>query len=93
MHIEVNGTALIRALTTGNEREIEADELAWEEHIEERAMGAEATYAARFDFEDGHVAWEVTEYPVGAFNSKHTHEVRVKLVRDFQISLVHDEDD
>lgn len=90
MHVELKGTALIRALTTGNEREIAADELAWEEHTEEREMGEETTYAARIDFEDGHVAWELTEYPVDAFNSKHTHEVKVKLVRDFQISLVHD---
>lgn len=90
MRVDVKGTARVRAMTSGNELTIEADELDFDTHSRERGMGEETVYGAKVDFEDGSISWELTEYPVGVLNFQNTHTDKLKLLRDFQITLLHD---
>lgn len=93
MPIRANGVAQVKLLD-GKTVNVQPDELHFEPtSSSERGMGTETTYSATVDFDDdASITWEVTEYPVGAFNSSDTHGVKAMLVSDFNFSFEHDPD-
>ncbi|WP_434721376.1 hypothetical protein [Mesorhizobium sp. RIZ17] len=96
MHVETTGVARIRHRDTGEEFEIERDELEWEatDGDGDRQMGPETIYTAEIAHPDlGDLRWELSEYPVGVTNHV-THNFGAhELLEDFDIAVILDPED
>ena len=94
MIIECTGTAIIANQITGEEFEIEADELNWEAAGgTERSMGQENHYQASIEHETlGSLSWNLWEYPSGIENMQSTEVGTNKVVQDFSYNLEHEDE-
>lgn len=74
--------------------EIHAKELDWEEvGVEERSMGPETFYAAVVEHPElGELVWELSEYPIGAFNDADTNVGPHQLLKNVEVGLGHPPD-
>lgn len=90
----VVGNAIIRHSETGEEFSISRDELDWDCESEDRNMGAEHHYSATVSHPDlGDLTWSIWEYPEGVMNNTETDANGHVVVKDFGLSLDHEEDE
>lgn len=94
MQIYTRGTARIRHSETGQVYDIDPSEIEWDEvGGEERQMGAEMFYAATIEHPElGSLAWEISEYPIGAENFRETDVGKHELLEDFEFGFGHEPD-
>lgn len=92
MIIYARGTAIIEHYDSGEQFEINDNELDWESvGGDNRGMGPEAIYEALVEHEKlGDLRWTVSEYPVGAENFKETNVGRHRIIKDFDYGLEHE---
>lgn len=96
MYVETTGVARIRHRDTGEEFEIERDELEWEAAggDGDRQMGPETIYTAEIAHPDlGDLRWELSEYPVGVTNHVTHNFGGHELLEDFDIAVILDPED